>query len=1397
MTSSGSPNENPVKELPQLAVVTSTHNEREGIRTVCPDEQQFMNPYKLVHQLRVDSDDRGGVKIVPPSCWSVDNALDFDSVQLALVRQSLLKRGEDDKVAFYKDVVRFHKDGSLGRLPSIDKKPLDLFDLRRRVLEKGGFDEVCRKKLWAQIGRELGYTRVMTSLSTSLKVAYSKVLYAYDLQAEPSDEKNGQNKRPMDTVDTVPKKKQSTINGVAHISFSAQTHPRPVTALKSKGMQTHFDSWTQDKLGITISDSGTLPGYDFQFWHKGKEVLDSAVSAIDVVGEISLKTFYEQNFHNVATDDKEFWSCFSRQIHTDVDTPVALQSSVVGSGFPTLNSLNSNKDLKQILSPWNLNNLPLNSDGLLRYLPNENENLISPKLNVGAKYSISAHITADHDAYMCDYHHMGAPKIWYFIDPKDKSNYESLVERLSKDMETPCVDLSDLAVTDALKNDILESLGEDGQVERRPRLTMNPNTWNFELEAKRFNPNLILSPQYLAENGIQCHKVVQNPGEFIVKFPGSYSMTLSLGVNLTESVAFLPSDWIDTKYDKLSVINTLPSFSYFQLLVSIVEESKDPELLQKVYPHLDSYIDEEMSMRAHYKEKRTFGKVVNNKFDYISDNTHVSTLPTKIVLYAPKTSPLIFHGHSSKVKHLVELPDHKFDLHVFYSDEKLRTIQKTMLALTQTPEEWVEKFVALISDNGKPQLKALKLLYTESEQVLGALPEAATLLEYLKEADSWIERAQFFLNAKQKNRIRNRKSSKTTTSEDSEDKPQYDLEELKALVATVPRLNFSCLEIDQVMELAAEISIFENSVRSFLADEGHTVDQFKDMIDMGKSFGVRSDSISLLERIVKRLEWVDLYDSMMKTRNLEQLESYLDEAYEVCGELDQLKIHNLTNKVENGVQWGMRVITDLSNPLIPFEQIAIMLKTLEQVPLYLDVIEKIDEVKQTHQAYMGKMLDLFEIIKANSTLLESLRVEKQKLVLRDESFDRTFHDSVIDKFNGTESDPRPLYSATKEIVENAKEFQQNEQSLFLEIYLRQSEEWWRRMKKLFGKINSPFAMMKLHLSDICERTSFAMNVEDRFVENLPEEEHLTYCFCRRPESGVMIACERCEEWYHCKCLRFGRGKSKKVDNYICPICDHHDVVPREFHCPKLEDVEEVVKEGSFSELKPDHLDVLTQIWKDAARFRSFLRTELPWENGRCTETNVAKVRFYLRKLEGCGVFLTDEYNQLRKLAWELEPFCEGPPVFIDTSLKTPKRNRKPKAELENGSEDLVQMIPVSSLAKMVDGLDPEVKSEVIDVVPLVPLADGPPLGVFQPAVPSVQQALSADTIQESVDTRMATATNQPDMMEQFEQSDISQGEDEEKSAVCHNSEELQSEAAGPATETPAPYKNITVKINER
>lgn len=53
-------------------------------------------------------------------------------------------------------------------------------------------------------------------------------------------------------------------------------------------------------------------------------------------------------------------------------------------------------------------------------------------------------------------------------------------------------------------------------------------------------------------------------------------------------------------------------------------------------------------------------------------------------------------------------------------------------------------------------------------------------------------------------------------------------------------------------------------------------------------------------------------------------------------------------------------------------------------------------------------------------------------------------------------------------------------------------------------------------------------------DDIPPQE--IYCYCRKPESGFMIYCESCAEWYHGTCVAIDRNLGEQLPRYICHRC---------------------------------------------------------------------------------------------------------------------------------------------------------------------------------------------------------------------------------------------------------------------
>lgn len=153
--------------------------------TYRPTAEEFKDPLRYIASIRDEAQQYGIAKIVPPDSWNPPFAIDTERFHFRTRRQELnsVEGGTRANLNYLDQLAKFHKQhgNSLTRFPSVDKRPLDLYKLKKAVETRGGFERVCKQKKWAEIGRDLGYSgKIMSSLSTSLKNSYQKWLHPYE-----------------------------------------------------------------------------------------------------------------------------------------------------------------------------------------------------------------------------------------------------------------------------------------------------------------------------------------------------------------------------------------------------------------------------------------------------------------------------------------------------------------------------------------------------------------------------------------------------------------------------------------------------------------------------------------------------------------------------------------------------------------------------------------------------------------------------------------------------------------------------------------------------------------------------------------------------------------------------------------------------------------------------------------------------------------------------------------------------------------------------------------------------------------------------------------------------------------------------------------------------------------
>ncbi|SCV01144.1 LAMI_0G09604g1_1 [Lachancea mirantina] len=522
-----------------------------------------------------------------------------------------------NRLNFYRNLFYFHKNTETdeaggdhllqGKIPSIEKRPLDFYRLRQCVRLRGGFDVVCQKKLWAQIGRELGYSgRIMSSLSTSLRAAYAKVILTFDsheknfcpkdkfcnfleeaqiMQKPPillsSVSPNPQNplKRPNDvsvlfseSEHEVTKKKQRRSFSLPEIHGSSHEYIRLRDLKAVKGFDTNFDSLTEPRKNQSVSPNG-----DITTWKIGTELYDTSCHESADAPIYNLRQYHEKSqrfyefiqrnygdnheefFQNSdATHVSDFEKLYFRLLADkaadfEVDSGVGLSSEIHGSAFQSTlkNGISSSSPSQS----WNVNELPFCEKSLLRFVDIDYGNHSNSKLDVGMLFSTKGWSVEDNFMPCLDYNHVGSSRLWHIIPGNDLQKFEGLIDRLNSERYTepeiksdPAFECSQFFQAYVDTNPLNETRTS---LPRKSLHLWPPNAKSTKgkayidnVKSKTLPDNIQLSPYYLRSQGVTVHTVTQEVGSYILKYPRAYSSTKAVGFHVSESARFAPSSWL-------------------------------------------------------------------------------------------------------------------------------------------------------------------------------------------------------------------------------------------------------------------------------------------------------------------------------------------------------------------------------------------------------------------------------------------------------------------------------------------------------------------------------------------------------------------------------------------------------------------------------------------------------------------------------------------------------------------------------------------------------------------------------------------------------------------------------------------------------------------------------------
>uniref|UniRef100_A0A6Q2Z6A5 [histone H3]-trimethyl-L-lysine(4) demethylase n=1 Tax=Esox lucius TaxID=8010 RepID=A0A6Q2Z6A5_ESOLU len=148
-----------------------------------PSWEEFADPFAFINKIRPIAEKTGICKVRPPPDWQPPFACDVDKLHFTprIQRLNELEAQTRVKLNFLDKIAKFWElQGYSLKIPHVERKILDLYQLNKNVADEGGFDIVCRDRRWTAIALKMGFAPGK-AVGSHLRSHYERILYPYNL----------------------------------------------------------------------------------------------------------------------------------------------------------------------------------------------------------------------------------------------------------------------------------------------------------------------------------------------------------------------------------------------------------------------------------------------------------------------------------------------------------------------------------------------------------------------------------------------------------------------------------------------------------------------------------------------------------------------------------------------------------------------------------------------------------------------------------------------------------------------------------------------------------------------------------------------------------------------------------------------------------------------------------------------------------------------------------------------------------------------------------------------------------------------------------------------------------------------------------------------------------------
>ncbi|KAH7102961.1 PLU-1-like protein-domain-containing protein [Auriculariales sp. MPI-PUGE-AT-0066] len=1142
--------------------------------TFYPSLEEFKDPMKYLQTIGPKAKDYGICKIVPPVGWRMPFYTDTETFRFStrLQRLNSIEASSRAKLNFLEQLYRFHSSqgNHSVEVPNVNARRLDLWLLRKEVQRHGGYDAVIKNKKWSDICHAMSLTSNGT-ISAQLKSAYAKIILPFEAYSEQHRDTfmqhastKHQESSPQTDHASLPgedthmadtnapgakmaRPRKRMMAGMAPASHAEGTKEEDRMTCKScgstergtemllcDGCDSGFHTYCLDPPLPTVPKGqwfcskclfGT--GGDFGFDEGEEHCLQSFMlrdrtfrkmwfdahppkhvpTAFDEV----TKTVIDDVHYAEADVENEFWRLVEEPLETvEVEYGADVHSTTHGSAMPTVETHPRDPYARD---PWNVNNIPILADSLLRYIKSDISGMTVPWTYVGMIFSTFCWHNEDHYTHSINYMHWGETKTWYGIPGADAEKFEAALRKEAPDL-----------------------------FDAQPDLLYQLTT--------------LMNPGRLRKAGVRVYACNQRAGEYVVTFPQAYHAGFNHGLNFNEAVNFALPDWLPLGLDcvkRYQINRKLPVFSHDELLITVTQHSHSIKTAVWVLDSLREMVDREKDERADIQQELPGIQESLEEYD-TPENQYQCSFCNAFCYLAQVTCP----SHTEQVsclqhaKQLCGCDPTTRVLRKRFSDEQLDDIVAKVTERAAIPADWQAKLRRTLQESARPNLRALRALLAEGERVSFHLPELNNLRRCVTRANEWVEAATNFTTRKQvTKRTRKLPSAKPRQDVEMDDAPTRGLDDVYSLLSEVDELGFECPEIEQLRRVAQTAEEFRKKARVAI-EEGSTlderdinIDELETQITLGAGLNMRLPELDEMRDVFLRAKLARDFE-LLEDNNatLDDITQLIARARS-AGISDNAKImRTLLDKEAAGTEWCKFTETLLTMDKKAMTDLDKAVNVDAQVPLDLVLHERISAVRSRakdieRQARIMLAPEKGAVLPRPSEALKLVERASKEFTIpimeelyRCANFARELEDKcelVLTKRFVMQNDSNPLTVFHKWVAyahTHLPYFQMNNFRL-LDEQLKAHTQWVQRLPWYCNEHNA------VHSDPILRDVRETTGPE----EDLPPKDEAISCICENqvvpPPPGEVsdaVQCDHCFARFHGACAASGGS---------CPFCDHH------------------------------------------------------------------------------------------------------------------------------------------------------------------------------------------------------------------------------------------------------------------